>query len=65
MDGNRELRPGRARAAQNVKDRDERRRQKLEDALELGLEETFPGSDPVSVTQPPSNLYDKHDARRR
>jgi len=24
----------------------------LDEALELGLEETFPGSDPVSVTQP-------------
>jgi hypothetical protein len=32
----------------------EKRRQ--EEALEEGLEETFPGSDPVSVTQPaPSN----------
>ncbi len=27
-------------------------KQKLEDALQEGLEETFPGSDPVSVTQP-------------
>jgi hypothetical protein len=27
-------------------------KQRLEDALEEGLEETFPGSDPVSVTQP-------------
>jgi len=24
----------------------------LEEALDLGLEETFPGSDPVAVTQP-------------
>jgi hypothetical protein len=24
----------------------------LDEALELGLEETFPGSDPVAVTQP-------------
>jgi hypothetical protein len=24
----------------------------LDEALDLGLEETFPGSDPVSVTQP-------------
>jgi hypothetical protein len=29
---------------------DEKRR--LDDALDEGLEETFPGSDPVSVTQP-------------
>ncbi|MGN6309796.1 MAG: hypothetical protein ACTHNN_09585 [Xanthobacteraceae bacterium] len=28
-------------------------KQRLDDALEEGLEETFPGSDPVSITQPP------------
>jgi hypothetical protein len=27
-------------------------KQALDDALEEGLEETFPGSDPVNVTQP-------------
>ena len=31
-------------------DREEKRR--LDDALEEGLEETFPASDPVNVTQP-------------
>ena len=31
----------------------------LDEALELGLEDTFPGSDPVSVTQPPPSPYDK------
>jgi hypothetical protein len=30
----------------------------LEDQLEQGLEESFPGSDPVAVTQPPHNAYD-------
>ena len=34
-------------------------KKKLEDALDLGLEDTFPGSDPVSVTQPPPSPYDK------
>ncbi len=34
-------------------------KKKLDDALELGLEDTFPGSDPVSVTQPPPSPYDK------
>jgi len=35
------------------------RKQKLEEALQEGLEETFPGSDPVSVIQPsPSTEYD-------
>lgn len=28
-------------------------KQRLDDALEEGLKETFPGSDPVSVVQPP------------
>jgi hypothetical protein len=35
------------------------RKKKLDDALDLGLEETFPASDPVSVTQPPHSPYDK------
>ena len=35
------------------------RKKKLDDALDLGLEETFPGSDPVSVTQPPHSPYDR------
>ena len=33
-------------------------KQQLEDALEEGLEETFPGSDPVSVTQPAHSRAD-------
>lgn len=32
----------------------------LDEALDLGLEGTFPGSDPVAVTQPPHSAYDKH-----
>ena len=35
------------------------RKKALEEALDLGLEETFPGSDPVSVTQPPPSARDK------
>jgi hypothetical protein len=35
------------------------RKQKLDDALDLGLEESFPGSDPVSVVQPQAGPYDK------
>jgi hypothetical protein len=34
-------------------------KKKLDDALERGLEDSFPGSDPVSVTQPPPSPYDK------
>ena len=35
-------------------------KQDLEDALEEGLEETFPGSDPVNVTQPAPSREDGH-----
>jgi hypothetical protein len=34
----------------------------LEDRLEQGLEESFPASDPVALTQPPRSA---HDARKR
>jgi hypothetical protein len=43
-------------------DREEKRR--LDDALEEGLEETFPGSDPVNITQPPPSKGDHHVKRR-
>jgi hypothetical protein len=36
-----------------------KRKEKLDDALERGLEDSFPGSDPVSVTQPPPSARDK------
>ncbi|MDD1537791.1 hypothetical protein C7U89_30795 [Bradyrhizobium sp. WBOS4] len=35
----------------------------LEEALEEGLEETFPGSDPVNVTQPAPSRQDGHVKR--
>ena len=38
-------------------------KRRLDDALEEGLEETFPGSDPVSVTQPPPSKGDHHVKR--
>ena len=41
---------------------DEKRR--LDEALEEGLEETFPGSDPVNVTQPPPTASDHHIRRK-
>ena len=45
----------------DVKDADKRR---LDEALEEGLEETFPGSDPVSVTQPAPSKADHHVKRK-
>ncbi len=35
--------------------------ERLEKALEEGLEESFPGSDPVNVTQPPPSRKDKKE----
>lgn len=49
------------RAAQDLKDREskDREQRRLERALEEGLEETFPGSDPVNVTQPAKSKEDR------
>jgi len=41
---------------------DDKRR--LDQALEEGLEETFPGSDPVNVTQPAHSKADHHIKRK-
>jgi hypothetical protein len=38
----------------------EERKKTLDQALDCGLEETFPASDPVAVTQPPRSAHDKH-----
>jgi hypothetical protein len=51
--------------AQNEIEEARRRERKDEEkrleerSLEQGLEDTFPASDPVSVTQPPPSVYDK------
>jgi hypothetical protein len=42
------------------KRRETERRKTLDEALDCGLEDTFPGSDPVAVTQPPPSAWDKH-----
>ena len=57
MAGPRSTASGDASAA----DREEKRR--LDDALEEGLEETFAGSDPVNITQPPPSKGDHHVKR--
>jgi hypothetical protein len=38
-------------------------KRRLEEALEEGLKETFPGSDPVNVTQPAPSREDGHVKR--
>jgi hypothetical protein len=37
----------------------DKRKQELDKTLDCGLEETFPASDPVAVTQPPPSSHDK------
>ena len=46
------------------KDVKAREKRQLDQALEEGLEETFPGSDPVNVTQPPPSKQDHHVKRK-
>ena len=43
-------------------DREQKRR--LDDALEEGLKETFPASDPVNVVQPAPSKADRYLKRR-
>jgi hypothetical protein len=44
-------------------DSKEQGRQRLEDALQEGLEETFPASDAVAVTEPAPAPYDENRDR--
>jgi hypothetical protein len=51
------------RSAPKAEKADSAEKRRLEQALEEGLEETFPASDPVSVTQPSSTKGDNHVRR--
>jgi hypothetical protein len=42
------------------RERAQKRKQALDERLDLGLEDSFPASDPVAVTQPPASAHDKH-----
>ena len=62
---NRPLQPDHADFEREQKDkanerrkREEKRKRELDESLERGLEETFPGSDPVAITQPPHGVHD-------
>jgi hypothetical protein len=48
----------------DVKDVKDSEKRRLDRALEEGLEETFPASDPVNVTQPPPSKADHHVKRK-
>jgi hypothetical protein len=47
------------RGAKHARARDARRKAKLDDALDRALEDSFPGSDPISVAQPLPSARDK------
>jgi len=40
------------------------RRRRLEKSLEEGLQDSFPASDPINVTQPPPSAQDKREGAR-
>jgi hypothetical protein len=46
------------------KDTKSAEKRRLDQALDEGLEETFPASDPVNVTQPPPSKDDRHVKRK-
>jgi hypothetical protein len=48
----------------DVKELKAREKRQLDQALDEGLEETFPASDPVNVTQPPPSKADHHVKRK-
>lgn len=52
--------PDNQRPGDERKEREKRRQKALDDALDRGLQDSFPGSDPVAVTQPPPSKRDKH-----
>jgi len=60
MTGSR-AKPTRAKPATEVK---KSKKAELDEALEEGLEETFPASDPVNVTQPAPSKGDHHVRRK-
>ena len=48
----------RTAASDEASPADREEKQRLDSALEEGLKETFPASDPVNVTQPPPSRAD-------
>lgn len=50
--------------ADNRKTHGDDKKDKLDAALEQGLEETFPGSDPVNLTQPAPSKKDREIKRK-
>jgi hypothetical protein len=47
------------RSGSKPKDKDASEKRRIDSALEEGLEESFPASDPPNLTQPPPSKSDK------
>lgn len=45
-------------------DAEVKEKKRLDRALDEGLEETFPASDPVNLTQPPKSVPDKDEKKK-
>jgi hypothetical protein len=60
MTANPQMRPT---PREKVERRKEKERERAEESLEKGLEDTFPASDPVNVTQPPPSKEDRKPKR--
>jgi hypothetical protein len=52
------------RSGSTSKKAEDREKRRLDSALEEGLEETFPASDPVNITQPPPSKADRKVKRK-
>jgi hypothetical protein len=52
------------RSGSEPKDLKRAEKRRLDQALEEGLQETFPASDPVNVTQPPPSKADHYVKRK-
>ncbi len=53
----------RRRRQQILEEQKAAQRRKVEQSLEEGLEDTFPASDPINVTQPARSIYDRAPKR--
>jgi hypothetical protein len=51
------------RRQEQAEETKEAQRRKAEKSLDKGLEDSFPASDPVNVTQPPPSIHDKKPKR--
>ena len=62
--GNELLETKRKRVDAEKEQEDALRRSRLEKSLEEGLQDSFPASDPINVTQPPRSVQDKREGAR-